>query len=112
MINMNIVNAEQLPKESGIVFFINNAGEVTTLTASTNVAQRCEPKKMKRAQTEAVNKNYDKFTSQDPIKTARLMSYPESYDRLVFWPMPYALADAEAKRIRKIMKSRLTRFFG
>ena len=112
MINMNIIQPTQLPKESGIVFFINNDGEVTTLTASDNVARRCNPQKLKRAQKEAIAKNYDKFKTQDPIKTARLMSYPESYDRLVFWPMPFALADAEAKRIRKIMKSRMTRFLG
>jgi len=105
MINMNIIKPEQLPKEPGVVFFINNAGAVTSVTASENVARRCDASKLKTAQKNAINKDFDKFKTQDPIKTEMLMSYPESYDRLVFWPMPYALADVEAKRIRRIIKN-------
>ncbi len=114
MLNMNIITPEQLPEKSGIVFFINNAGEVTTLTASTNVAKRCNPAKMSNHQGKAMAKNVSFFMnrSQHEAKTERLMSYPESYERVVFWEMPFALADTMAKKMRKALYSRLTRFFG
>jgi len=112
MLNINTITPSQLEEKSGVVFFINNLGEVTTVTASENVANRCDAKKMKRAQRDAKDKVYSKFTTQDPLKTMRLMTFPESYDKLVVWYMPFAQADALAKRLRKTMRTRLTRFFG
>jgi len=112
MLNIKIVRPEQLPAEPGIVFHINDQNEVTAITASTNVKQRCDVRKMARARAQAEAKNAEYFSSQIEWKTENLLKSPESFERLVYWAMPFEQADALAKKMRKSGNTRMmTRFY-
>ena len=94
---------EQLPKEPGIVFHVNGLGNAVAITASRNVAERCNPAKMDRAFKAVSEGDRDYFKTQVPWKTDHLFTYPEAWKRLVFLPMPFIDADKTAKILRKTM---------
>ena len=102
-LNLNIKQPGELPAQSGIVFMVNRHGEFTTNTATRDASYRTRKSKMDKYYKEALDGNrlwFENTTSNCPENIDMYIKYPESIYRLVYWPMPFELADAIATKIR------------
>ena len=114
-INTNIIAPNNLPEnQSGLISFVNIAGQVIACTATSNTSDgRHSPEKISRHYITAVQgdkTNYftrslnDNGLGMSKMKGYLFKKYPESWLRLTFTPMSHAKAKQQRDSVKSIIK--------
>ena len=83
MLNITIMTPEDLPRESGLIGWVNKHGEIGAFAATDGTYA-------------------DRLVSRRANKQkAFFVNYPEAIERCVFWPMDFALAEYMRDKFKK-----------
>ncbi len=102
MLNITIMTPEDLPRESGLIGWVNKHGEIGAFAATDGTyADRLVSRRANKQKAINEGVDSDMWGSTGIDKRAFFVNYPEAIERCVFWPMDFALAEYMRDKFKK-----------